>query len=81
VPSGDHATCETVAVWPVRVWRVVPVVGSQILAVPSALVVASWVPSGDHATYLTIPVWPCAVRRSSHLVRLGERNVRTILAV
>ena len=58
VPSGEYATPLTQLVWPVRVWRVSPVVVSQMRAVLSSLAVAMRVPSGEYATPHTELVWP-----------------------
>ena len=49
MPSGAIASATTRPVWPVRVWRLVPVWGSQIRTVRSPLAVASQVPSGATA--------------------------------
>ena len=46
--------------WPVRVFDS-PVVGFQIMIVPSCDPEASFVPSGDHARVLIWPVWPVRV--------------------
>ncbi len=49
VPSGLYAADLTLSLWPVRVRSSVPVVASQILAVPSPLAVTIRVPSGLYA--------------------------------
>ena len=49
------ATARTLPVWPVRVWRWVPVTGSQIRTVSSSPPVASQVPSGAIAIARRLP--------------------------
>ena len=66
-------------VWPVRVWRGVPVTGSQIRTVPSSLAVASQLPSGAIATAHTPPVWPVRVWRWVPVTRIPDPH-RAVVA-
>ncbi len=50
LPSGDHASCVTPLVWPVKVAMLAPVSASQTMTVPSQVAAASLLLSGDHTT-------------------------------
>lgn len=41
LPSGDQERSQRASAWPVSWWTLSPLLASQILAVPSALAVAS----------------------------------------
>ena len=56
-PIRSHHQRRTPPVWPVRVWRVAPVTGSQIRTSPSSPAEASQDPSGATTNAVTLPVW------------------------
>lgn len=66
--SGENATELTKPEWPLRVWRSVPLAGSQSLTVLSHEADASSCLSVENATELTGPEWPSRVWCSALLV-------------